>query len=68
MSLTAHVSLLCFFRLWEKACNICDVDQGPRIVIAPLDCVEPHVSSTGNPAAVCRYLIVGSMLGNSYTL
>jgi hypothetical protein len=35
LSLTTHVPLLCFFRLWEIACNICDVDQGPRIVIAP---------------------------------
>ncbi len=34
LSLTVHVSLLYFFRLVEIACNICDVDQGPRVVIA----------------------------------
>ncbi len=38
--LTTHVSLLHFFRLGEIACNISDVDQGPKVVIAPLDCFE----------------------------
>jgi hypothetical protein len=33
--------VLHFFRLREMACNICDVDQGPRVVIAPLDRFEP---------------------------
>jgi hypothetical protein len=41
--LTAHVSLLCFFRLWEIPCDIHDVDQGPRIVIALLDHFESHL-------------------------
>ncbi len=41
--LTAHVSLLHFFRLWEIVCGICDVDQGPRVVIAPPDCFEPRL-------------------------
>ncbi len=41
--LTAHVSLLSFFRLGEIACSICDVDQGPRVVIALLDCFEPRL-------------------------
>jgi hypothetical protein len=27
LSLTMHVSLLCFFRLWETVCDICDIDQ-----------------------------------------
>ncbi len=39
--LTMHVSLLCFFRLGEIACNIRDVDQGPRVVVAPSDHFEP---------------------------
>ncbi len=43
LSLNAHVSLLCFFRLWEIACDICDVDQGPRIGIALLSCFEPSL-------------------------
>ncbi len=41
--LTAHVSLLRFFRLGEIACNICDVDQGPRVVIAPSNHFEPRL-------------------------
>ncbi len=41
LSLTMHVSLLHFFRLWEIVHNICDVDQGPRIVIDLLDHFEP---------------------------
>jgi hypothetical protein len=32
-----HVSLLSFFRLGEIVCNIYDIDQGPRVIIAPLD-------------------------------
>ncbi len=43
LSLTAHVFLLCFFRLWEIACSICDVDQEPRIVIALSNCSEPSL-------------------------
>ena len=43
LSLTVHVSLLHFFRLKEIACNICDIDQGPRVVIALLDCFEPRL-------------------------
>ncbi len=43
LSLTVHVSLLHFFRLGEIACNICDVDQGPRVVIVPLDHFEPRL-------------------------
>jgi hypothetical protein len=65
--LTAHVSLLRFFRLGEIACNIHDIDQGPRVVVAPLDRFEPRLFHQ-NPIAACRYLIIGSMLGNSYTL
>jgi hypothetical protein len=41
LSLTTHVSLLHFFRLGEIVCNISDVDQGPRVIIAPLDRFEP---------------------------
>ncbi len=41
LSLTAHVSLLRFFRLREIACNMCAIDQGPRVVIAPLYHFEP---------------------------
>ncbi len=41
--LTAHVSLLRFIRLGEIVCNIRDVDQGLRVIIAPLDCFEPHL-------------------------
>jgi hypothetical protein len=41
LSLTVHVSHLHFFRLWEIACDISDVDQGPRVVIAPSDRFEP---------------------------
>ncbi len=40
LSLTVHVSLLCFFRLWKIFCNICNIDQGSRIVIAPSNCFE----------------------------
>ncbi len=40
LSLPTHVSLLHFFRLGEIACNICDVDQGPRVLIAPSDLFE----------------------------
>ncbi len=43
LSLTVHVSLLHFFRLREIACNISDVDQGPRVVIDPSDCFEPRL-------------------------
>jgi hypothetical protein len=43
LSLPAHVSLLHFFRLREIACNIPDVDKGPKVVIAPLDRFEPHL-------------------------
>ncbi len=39
--LTVHVSLLHFFRLGEIACDINDVDQGSRVVIAPSDRFEP---------------------------
>ncbi len=35
LSLSAHVPFLCFFRLWEIAGNIGDIDQGPRIAIDP---------------------------------
>ncbi len=42
--LTAHVSLLRFFRLGEIACDICDVHQGPRVVIAPSHWFEPSLS------------------------
>ncbi len=62
----AHVSLLHFFRLGEIVCNIRDIDQGPRVIIVTSDHFEPH--SKGNSGAACRYLIVGSMLGNSYML
>jgi hypothetical protein len=41
--LPVHVSLLHFFRLREIACNIHDVDQGPRVLIAPSDCFEPRL-------------------------
>ncbi len=41
--LTAHVSLLRFFRLEEIVCNISDVDQGPRVVIALSDHFEPRL-------------------------
>ncbi len=43
LSLTTHVSLLHFFRLWDIVCNIRDVDQGPRVVMALLDCFEPRL-------------------------
>ncbi len=43
LSLTMTVSLLRFSRLWEIECNICDIDQGPRIVIALLECFEPRL-------------------------
>ncbi len=39
--LPAHVSLLRFFRLGEIACNICDIDHWPRVVIAPSNRFEP---------------------------
>ncbi len=45
--LTAHVSLLHFFRLREIACHIRGVDQGPRVVIAPLTCFEPRLIHVG---------------------
>ncbi len=38
-----HVSLLRFFRLGEIGCNICDIDQGPRVVIALSDHFEPRL-------------------------
>jgi hypothetical protein len=38
LSLSMHVSLLCFFRLWEIADDIGDIDQGSTIVLAPLSC------------------------------
>ncbi len=43
LSLTNYVSLLRFFRLREIACNIRDVDQGPRVIIALSDCFEPRL-------------------------
>jgi hypothetical protein len=43
LSLTMHVSLLHFFRLREKVCDISDVNQGLRVVIALLDICEPRL-------------------------
>ncbi len=41
--LPTHVSLLHVFRLREIVCDICDVDQGPRVVIALSDRFEPRL-------------------------
>ncbi len=50
LSLPAHVSLLCSFKLGEIACSILDIYQGPRVVVAPLDHFEPCLFHQKSPS------------------